>query len=285
MLYEAVERLDALMAIGEKRGRAKAEARARGEQTFSFTDQRIHSFQTRSTYQDVIMRFLKWCRVHFGLNRLADIDVCADELSCAYLEERITQQYSAWTLRTERAALRLFFQRRDLAASVVLPPRHLNAITRSRHPVARDRHIQPEHWRSLIDFCLGCGLRREEVRDVRVQDVYRRRDGVLVVQVVRGKGGKWREAPVLPEQEAQILAVIAGRKPEERIFPHLPEHLDIHSCRRTYAQHLYQHLSGHALPAVSRPLQMSEVDLRAALQVSQALGHERIDVVILYYLK
>lgn len=108
MLYEALERLDRLMAIGEKRGRAKKEARARGEPTFAFTDQRIHSYQTRATYQSVIMRFLKWCRARFGLRRLSDIDICAEELACTYLEEHVALHYSAWTLQTERSALRLF---------------------------------------------------------------------------------------------------------------------------------------------------------------------------------
>src|SRR4051812_18055994 len=127
MLYEALQRLDALMAIGEKRREAKAQAAARGEPTFPFSDGRIHSYHTRETYQDVVMRFLKWCRAHFGLNRLADIDVCADELVCAYLEERIAQKYSPWTLATERSALRLFFGQRELAAEILFPARKTSA--------------------------------------------------------------------------------------------------------------------------------------------------------------
>jgi integrase len=284
MLYEALERLDTLMAIGEKRAQAKAEAKRRGEPTFTFTDQRIHSYQTRTTYQDVIMRFLQWCRATYGLSRLETIDERADELSSLYLTERVRQQYSAWTLRTERSALRMFFQRRDLAAGVALPPRKPAHITRSRYPVVRDTHLQPTHWQPLIDFCQACGLRREELRDVRVQDVYRRStDGVLVVQVVRGKGGKWREVPVLAGCEPLVLALIEGRHPNEHIFAHLPEQLDIQALRRTYAKRLYQQLSERPVPAADESLEV--VDLQAALQVSRALGHNRLDIVLTYYLR
>jgi hypothetical protein len=57
-----VQRLNALMADGQKRSEAKAEARARGESLFAFTDQRIHAFESRNNYQKIVMRFLDWCR-------------------------------------------------------------------------------------------------------------------------------------------------------------------------------------------------------------------------------
>ncbi|WP_236065201.1 tyrosine-type recombinase/integrase [Reticulibacter mediterranei] len=288
MLYEALERLDALMAIGEKRREAKAQAAARGEATFAFSDQRIHSYQSRTTYQDVVMRFLRWCRASFGLNRLTDIDLCAEELTCAYLEERMRQGYSPWTLATERSALRLFFQERTLAESVSLPKRHSSQITRSRLPAQRDGHLQPAHWQPLISFCQACGLRREELRDLRVHDVcVRRSDERLVVRVVHGKGGKWREVPVLDGQEEVVLAQVRHRPPDEHVFAHLPVHLDIQAYRRSYAKCLYEQLAGGPLPPLSsdRRLQASEVDQQAAFQVSAALGHARLDVVLLYYLR
>jgi hypothetical protein len=232
------------------------------------------------------MRFLRWCRASFGLNRLSDIDVCAEELTCTYLEERIARRYSPWTLATERSALRLFFGQRNLAASIVLPARTTSAISRSRHPAMRDRHLNPDHWQHLIAFTQACGLRREELRDLRVSDVYHRvSDGLLVVQVRRGKGGKWREAPVLVGCEAQILPLIIGRHAEERVFTHLPVHLDVQASRRFYAQRLYEQYAGRPLPSSGGPLHATEVDREAASQVSRALGHERLDIVLLYYLR
>jgi hypothetical protein len=65
--YDAVQRLNALMADGEKRSEAKAEARLRGESLFAFTDNKIHAFESRNNYQKVVMRFLTWVAEHYNL--------------------------------------------------------------------------------------------------------------------------------------------------------------------------------------------------------------------------
>ena len=187
------------MATGQKRADAKAEARARGESLFAFSDGKIHAYESRENYQKIVMRFIDWCRDAHNVRDLARIDEQADELASMYLVERMSQGKSAWTLQTERSALRMFFQNCLLADRVQLPTRRREDITRSRRPAARDRHFQPEHWQPLIRFCLACGLRREELRDLCVCDVsHRSSDGQLVVRVVKGKGGKRREVSVFP---------------------------------------------------------------------------------------
>ena len=284
--YGAVQRLDALMAIGHKRSEAKAQAQARGASLFAFTDSKIHSFETRNNYQKIVMRFLNWCRDTHDVRDLSIVDTRANELASLYLSERVEQRYSAWTLQTERAALRLFFQERSLAASVVLPQRKRENIVRSRHPVERDKHFQPENWQPLINFCLACGLRREELRDLHVRDVYvRSSDQHVVVCVVKGKGGKWREVPVFPGREQSVLALVEGHDPDEHVFPRLPSDADIHAYRRQFAQELYEVLSGRSLPPSEGRLHACDIDPDVALQVSRCLGHNRIDIVFSHYLK
>jgi site-specific recombinase XerC len=152
----------------------------------------------------------------------------ADELASLYLLERIAQGYSAWTLSTERSALRMFFQDRTLTDGIDLPKRKRENIVRSRHPVARDTHINLDNWRHVIDFCLACGLRREELRDLYVREVYpRRSDGHLVVFVRHGKGGKDREVPVFPGREQNVLSQIEHRDPDEHVFGRISGFLDI----------------------------------------------------------
>ena len=122
--YAAIQRLDGLMAIGVKRADAKAEARLRGESTFAFSDGLIHSYETRETYQKMIMWFIDWCRDNHDVRDLEKIDQQADELACLYLVDRMSQpDISAWTLHTERSALRIFFQDRELTDSIELPER------------------------------------------------------------------------------------------------------------------------------------------------------------------
>ncbi|MEO6888525.1 MAG: site-specific integrase [Ktedonobacteraceae bacterium] len=273
------------MAIGEKRADAKAQASLRGESLTAFTDGKIHSFESRATYQQVVMRFIEWCRQEHDLRDLARIDAQADVLVSAYLSERIAAGYSAWTLQTERSALRTFFGSRDLAGSVELPRRTRTRITRSRLPAKRDRHINLDNWRHVIDFCLACGLRREELRDLYVCEVTYRLDGQLVVCVRNGKGGKARTVPVFPGREQAILSQVEGRPPDAHIFVRISSLLDIHSYRRQFAQELYIALSGRPLPVVEGRLRSQDLDWDRALYVSRCLGHNRVAILCSSYLR
>jgi integrase len=286
ILYEALQQLDSLMATGEKRSDAKAVARARGESTFAFTDGKIHAFETRNNYQKIIMRFIYWCRDHYGINRIECLYERAEELASDYLSERIVQGYSAWTLQTERSALRIFFQNRDLTCSVILPQRKRENIIRSRRPAVRDQHFQPDNWLLHINFCKACGLRREELRDLHVREVYyRKRDGQLVVYVAKGKGGKDREVPVFPGRELSVLEIVEGREPDEHVFDRIPSDMDIHAVRRQFAQELYEHISGRPLPPMEGRLRSADLDRDAALYVSRCLGHNRIDIIFGHYIR
>src|SRR2546430_16877017 len=99
--YAAVQRLNGLMATGQKRSEAKAEASLRGEPLFGFTDGKIHTFETRNNYQRIIMRFLDWCRNEHDMHDPEQVDARADDLAVQYLSERMMKGYSAWTLLTE----------------------------------------------------------------------------------------------------------------------------------------------------------------------------------------
>jgi integrase len=283
--YAALQRLDGLMADGQKRSEAKAQAALRGEDTFAFTDGKMHSFQTRTTYQQIIMRFLDWCRERYDIR---DHDVLiqqADELASVYLSERVEAGYSAWTLQTERSALRMYFEDRTLAEDVPLPQRKRSNIKRSRKPVKRDAHFQPEHWPQLVQFLQACGLRREELRDLHVGDIFYTTEGQLVVHVRNGKGGRERKVPVFPGREQAVLAVTEGRPQEEHIFERLPVAIDIHAYRRRFAQELYEHRSGRPLPPVEGRLCAADFDRQAAEYVSWCLGHNRVEVIFGSYIR
>src|SRR5262249_25507386 len=73
------ELASALMASGESRGTAKAEAKLRGESLFGFGDGHIYAFETRHNYQKIVMRFITWCREVQGVHDLVQMDADADE--------------------------------------------------------------------------------------------------------------------------------------------------------------------------------------------------------------
>ena len=284
IVREALDRLDDKMAIGHSRREAKIAMREESGPAWSVSTGQIHSFKTRGTYQEHIIRFVKWARATHRLISLSQLDLCANDLATEYLQQQLSQGKSPYTLQIERAALRLFFANRTLASTVKITRRERANITRSRGPKKHDRHFQPENWPELVNFSRATGLRRHELRALQCRDILQ--DRQMLVHVANGKGGLARDVPVLPGREADVLAVSADRDPDEAVFPRIPKHMDVHSYRREYAQALYLHYApGRSLLPTTGRLKPSDYDRRAAERVSVALGHRRVDVVTRHYLR
>ncbi|GHO94811.1 hypothetical protein KSF_048590 [Reticulibacter mediterranei] len=287
IIKASLERLDHKMAIGQSRREAKETLRAQQGKVWSVSTGMIHSFKTRSVYQEHTLKFVSWARRTYQIKQLEDLDTQANELVATWLREHIAEGKSPYTLQVERSALRLFFDNRTLAQEVSLPRRSRANITRSRLAVAHDRHFQPANWQPLLQFLSATGLRRQEVQMLHFRDISQTHDGTISVHVASGKGGKTREVPVLPGHEQAVLAVIQeGKEADALVFPHLPKHLDIHSYRRAYAQALYlHHAPRRTLPKATGRLHPGDYDRQAILLVSQALGHNRLDVVLRHYVR
>lgn len=285
IIKQALDRLEDKMAIHQSRGKAKEEARNAGEYVWAYSTGKIHSFKTRSTYQEHILKFVGWARSEHSVKSLEYLDGCADELATEWLQQQVDGK-SPYTLQVERAALRLFFGNRTLASTVSIPRRARSNITRSRGKKAHDRHFQPANWQPLLKFLEATGLRRQEVRDLRCGEVGQDEHGQVYVYVRSGKGGRDRRVGVLPGREADVLAVVAGRDPGESVFGPIPKHLDVHSYRRLFAQALYlYHAPGRSLPPAAGRLKPGDYDRTAAKHVTKALGHNRIDVVLRHYIR
>ena len=288
LIREVLDRLDERMALNESRGQAKEAARSDGRSTWAFSTGKIHSYKTRSVYQEHILKFANWARDTYNLKHLALIDERADQLATEYLQLQLDQGKSPYTLQTIRSALRLFFADRQLANRIQIPRRSRAMITRSRGSKKHDRHFQPANWQPLINFLRATGLRRDELKMLRVGNII---DHDLVtggpaVFVANGKGGKSRMIPALPGQEETVLSVKVGRAADDLVFPRIPKHLDIHSYRREYAQALYlYHVSDRALPSLTGRLRAADYDRDAAQRVTEALGHNRVDVVLRHYIR
>lgn len=286
IIFAALERLRSLTTYHASRFEAKEAARADGTYRWAFTTGKIHSTTTRTVYQQHILAFINWARDTHDVHHLALLDAHADEWATEYLSQHIAAGRSPYTIQAERAALRMFFSRRDLASTLALPTRTREQIHRSRGPVAQDRKFQPRNWQREIAFLGACGLRRAEALALLVGDVRQAADEQVAIQVRRGKGGRARSVPVLAGREQDVLSVVAGREPGERALGRLPVRLDVHALRRQYAQALYrQYAPERELPPSMGRLTPGDYDAQAARNVSEALGHRRLDVVLTHYIR
>ena len=289
IIYAALERLDAKMSIGESRYTVKQGRREAGEHIWAYSDETMHSYGSRKTYQQHTLAFIEWARDQYGVRRLEVLDARADELATEYLNEQLIMNKSADTLQGEQSALRLFFGQRDLAAGIVIPERKRENITRSRRPSVRSHEFQPANWQPLIRFLDATGLRDAEVKRLLVEDILgvgRETGGAEVtIKKGHGKGGRPRQVPVLPGHEEDVLRLREGRESQERVFARVPSRIHAQGHRRHYAQAYYMHLSGRELPPMQGRLKRSDYDEAAVLQVSRALGHNRKDIVLRNYLR
>jgi integrase len=275
--YFYLQRLDSLMAIGESRHQAKQALReASKEKHWNLSTGKIHSHVTRRVYQQQVMAFVDWIKKTHHVTDHRIVEVHADAWVSQYLQALIEQGRSPYTLQTIRSALRMVFGR-EIASSVEMPRRKRSEIKRSRRPVKMDAHFQPEHWPEHILFARATGLRRAEMRDVRVRDITHQPDGTVSVHVHRGKGGKARDVTVLAGYGQEVLAMLEGRSPDEHLFRHIPKNMDVQSYRREMAQTRYQQLApASTLPAADVVrIKPSDYDAAAAQTVSESLGHSR----------
>jgi integrase len=139
-----------------------------------------------------------------------------------------------------------------------------------------DKKFSPERNRDLVDFCKATGLRRHELKALRVIDVYYNGDR-LQVDVHQGKGGRPRSVPVLKQFENRVMDIISSKNLEGQVFDRIPVRADIHGYRREYAASYYKELSG-------KEFNPKDKDKDAMLLVSNALGHNRLDVITRNYL-
>ena len=77
------------------------------------------------------------------------------------------------------------------------------------------------------------------IRDrVRPEQIRKNTDGSVTICDVKGKGGKVRIIDVLPGKEESVLK-FAGNPAGKPIFASVPSHMDVHGCRKKYANAMY----------------------------------------------
>lgn len=276
-IRQCIERLLKMRAFGQSKHQDKLKNNGQPARN------KIYSGSTLTGYIAACCRFLRWVRKEHGCNDL----VAARQYVGRYLRLRIRKGVSAWTVRTETAALAKLFQCAMADFGVKLPKRRRRDVTQHRGNRWSGHYDSIKH-KALELFCRACGLRRHEVAQLRPTDVYRSNKGNVIVHVRQGKGGKERFVIALNNTPLELAEQAAARG-DKMIFPHIPKYAPIHTWRRAYAQDLYQRL---ARPVEEIPRQEQYIccgeragisyDKRAMQAVSKMLGHSRLDVVTSY---
>lgn len=95
-----------------------------------------------------------------------------------YIRREIDRGLSAWTVRTEVAAISKLYQVPTTSWGISLPSRKREDIIRSRGAAARDAHFSEKKNADLVAFLRGSGLRRSEAEAVRPCDIHSSSAGI-----------------------------------------------------------------------------------------------------------
>lgn len=283
------ERFDSKLAIGESKYKAKKDGTA---------NEKIYSWQTYKSYMKQANEFTRYCKEKHQCRTLDECRTYVDE----WLKNGIDRGLSAYTQKLNACSLAKLYSCSSSDFNVKTDVRHRANIIRSRGEKVRDKHFSEEKNKELVEFCKSTGLRREELKCL-TGDKLIYEDGVYKIVVNRGsKGGRPRKVPVIGN--VGLVVNLMKNTGHNKVFEKVKSGADIHSYRSNYATSLYKSIARKIedIPfdkinkgtgrAYQSEVYVCRVDLKgvkfdkvAMLEVSRALGHNRISVIAEHYLK
>lgn len=242
----------------------------------------IYSIQTYGNYAKHLNYFWEWCEQNYNCKTLKQCRVHADE----WVQSRIDAGLSPYTLKLEVAALSKIYQE-PAEHFPETPSRKRGDIKRSRGYAQRDSGFSLEHHAEIIAFCRSTGLRRGELTALTGSQLIEREDGYYIG--VKGKGGRYREAPIIGANAAAVVARMQAAG-DDRVWESVPSHMDVHEYRSEYATAIYMAYKRDVIPKADRYICRKDrkgevLDKVAMLAASEALGHSRISVVAGHYIR
>lgn len=257
---QAYDRLTAMLAFGDSR-------RADKDEDPGISADKIYSFATYKTYWKHIKYFIRWVKErHPEVTTLKK----AKKLVPEWLQSRIDEKLSAWTIQTEAAALNKLYGITPDDPSRFQPPRRRKEdITRSRGTKVRDAHFSGAANEELVNFCKACGFRRNVLERLKGGDLYDREraeaalenaknagDTALAKAFLDGlrtfpeqtyfilhrndKGGKTRLSPIVGPQTDRVVQRMKATPKDEKVWQYVNSNCDVHGYRSDYATFLYK---------------------------------------------
>lgn len=283
------DNFDSKLAIGESKYKAKKDG--------TFKD-KIYSWQTYKTYMKQANEFAKYCKENYKCRTLDECRKYVNE----WLQKGIDRGLSAYTQKLNTCSLAKLYSCSSSDFGVKTDVRHRANITRSRGEKVRDKHFSEDRNKELVEFCKSTGLRREELKCL-TGDKLIYENGAYKILVNSGsKGGRPRKAPVIGNVD--LVVNLMRNAGHNKVFEKVKSGADIHSYRSKYATSLYKSLARpiESIPydkvnkgtgrAYQSEVYVCRADLKgvkfdkvAMLEVSRALGHNRISVIAEHYLR
>lgn len=197
--------------------------------------------KTRSRYTGNYYKYIEYCRNSFNCKSKYECSVHVQEYE-QYLE---SQGYSASTIHNRLVPVCLFL---DIPLETIAKPKRITSMyTRGRtgnRTIESNCDINNPIYKRTVDFQKCVGIRRNELKHLRGDDLITDESGYLCVRVRKGKGGKMQLQRILPEDMEFISSYFIDKKNNETIFKSkeiAANNISYHTLRAQQAQRAYQY--------------------------------------------
>ena len=290
-------RINELLRIGEKK--VKVNGVAEG----------IHSVKTAEQYRKTANRLSSVCK-EMGVKSIADID---KSVVARYMEAY--RDASAWSVSRELSAIS------KIRGETITPKelgftqrRTYTSVKNSRGELPKSSTAHRAENQDGLYFASVTGCRRASITTTTASDAVRNEQGVIIGFHFIEKGARERFSPILPSERQNLTYWVdsklkAGHSPDAPLIPYIDKNCGTHRMRAEYARELYSEIKESRERGVdiydgrkyelfidkdkydysyNNPRFKGDVvhgfDKDIALEVSFALGHNRLDVCLYSYL-
>ena len=295
-------RIDELLRIGEKK--VKVDGRAEG----------IHSIKTADSYRGTAGRLAEVCKAS-GVRSIEDID---KSVVGRYMESY--RNASAWTVSRELSATNKILGTSYTPSDFGFTQRRTHvSVKNNRGDLPPTSTAHKAENQDALYFASATGCRRSSLDPssktaVTASDAVRNAQGQIIGFCLVEKGGRERVSAVLPSERQNLTRWIDGKlkdglSPNAPLISHIDKNMGSHRMRAEYARELYNELKEAKERGIdiydgrkyelfinkekydysyNNPRFKADVvhgfDKAIALEVSFALGHNRLDVSLYSYL-
>lgn len=301
------DRINSQLRIGQKKTKesSKDENGNKREYYNPNRSEGIHSIKTVEAYRGTATRLAAYCKEH-GIRDIGNIN---KEAVAGYMSQY--EGKSAWTASREVSAINKILDTHYTPREFGFQTRNHEDITNNRGKSERSTAENPRNADAL-HFAYATGCRRASITTATPEQAIRNETGTIVGFTFTEKGGRERNALVLPSERGWITEFVnhaASAIGEDKpMIAVCDANCNPHFQRGEYAQQLYQDMlqakqNGTDIyegmrstfinqeryeHAIEHPRYREEFvrgyDTHICAELSQQLGHNRIEVVINSYL-
>ncbi len=267
----------------------------------------IHSIKTADTYRRTINTFGDFCK-SIGLK---DVKQITEDTVRQFVDSR--RDHSSWTHSKDLAAINKVLGTCYTPSQFGIEQRKQENVVHNRRILTANSTADAPRNKEALWFASVTGARRESFSRLKPRHAIRNENGIVIGFELREKGGKPRNALVLPTARETVTAFVDKKLSEVgedgQLIKPCDSNANPHYQRAEYAEEMYRQMVDHQSrgediyagyrstflneheyqKAIRHPRYKSQFvrgyDTRICAQLSQQLGHNRISVVINSYLR